>query len=149
MSVSNFGDQSLLYLEKNLSGKMLNQFFVNLVFSLTFVILGKVNSFFDQNIILQQNSSNILGILKSSAFSWKIFKSFSNSCHIFGKSIWLQFFANFRSEKQLTLPSGVKGKWISAGTNERLDTYYNSGKCPQIIKSIFLECIQMSQNQSH
>ena len=44
-----------------------------------------------------------------------------------------EFLANFRSEKQLTLPSGVKGKWIGAGANERLDTYYNSGKCPQII----------------
>ena len=41
--------------------------------------------------------------------------------------------ANFRSEKQLTLPTGVKGKWIGTGANERLHTYYNNGKSPQII----------------
>ena len=44
-----------------------------------------------------------------------------------------EFLANFRSEKQLTLPTGVKGKWIGIVANERLDTYYNSGKCPQIM----------------
>ena len=37
-----------------------------------------------------------------------------------------EFLANFRSEKQLTLPTGVKGKWT--GANKRLDTYYNNGK---------------------
>ena len=50
---------------------MLNQFFSNSVFLLIPVILGKVNSFFDQNIILQQNSSKIPEILKSSAFFMK------------------------------------------------------------------------------
>ena len=44
-----------------------------------------------------------------------------------------EFLANFRSEKQLTLPTGVKGKWIGTGANERLHTYYNNGKSPQII----------------
>ena len=44
-----------------------------------------------------------------------------------------EFLANFRSEKQLTLPTGVKGKWIGWMANERLDTYYSNGKCPQII----------------
>ena len=39
-----------------------------------------------------------------------------------------EFLANFRSEKQLTLPTGVKGKWIGTGANKRLDTYYNNGK---------------------
>ena len=43
----------------------------------------------------------------------------------------------FQIRKQLTLPSGVKGKWIDAGANERLDTYYNSGKCPQMIMNKF------------
>ena len=50
-----------------------------------------------------------------------------------------EFVANFRSEKQLTLPTGVKGKWIGTGANERLDTYYNSGKCPQMIMNKFSE----------
>ena len=44
-----------------------------------------------------------------------------------------EFLANFRSEKQLTLTTGVKGKWIGTGANERLHTYYNNGKSPQII----------------
>ena len=44
-----------------------------------------------------------------------------------------EFLANFRSEKQLTLPTGAKGKWIGTGANKRLDTYYNNGKCPQRI----------------
>ena len=39
-----------------------------------------------------------------------------------------EFLANFRSEKQLTLPTGVEGKWIGTGANKRLDTYYNNGK---------------------
>ena len=44
-----------------------------------------------------------------------------------------EFLANFRSEKQLTLLTGAKGKWIGTGANKRLDTYYNNGKCPQRI----------------
>ena len=44
-----------------------------------------------------------------------------------------EFLANFRSEKQLTLLTGAKGKWIGTGANESLDTYYNNGKCPQRI----------------
>ena len=39
-----------------------------------------------------------------------------------------EFLTNFRSEKQLTLPTGVKGKWIGTGANKRLGTYYNNGK---------------------
>ena len=39
-----------------------------------------------------------------------------------------EFLANFRSEKLLTLPNGVKGIWIGTGANKRLDTYYNNGK---------------------
>ena len=41
--------------------------------------------------------------------------------------------ASFRSEKQLTLLTGVKGKWIGWMANEKLDTYHNNGKCPQIM----------------
>ena len=48
-----------------------------------------------------------------------------------------EFLANFRSEKHLTLPLGAKGKWIDSEANERLDTYYNNGKCPQIILQKF------------
>ena len=39
-----------------------------------------------------------------------------------------EFLANFRSEKQLTLLTGAKGKWIGTGANKRLGTYYNNGK---------------------